>query len=608
MSNGLTPNNPTSYLGVRPTTPPQMIVMKRAPTANDVIGYVLGTQWLQYDPDQPAQAIQYVLSSVEQRVATWVPLNQGGDRPTLPDHSVVLGTGVPGFNSTSPNATIGQALVSTGASSDPEFGTVTVSGGGTGLVDCDPYSVYCGGTTGEGPLQQVAGLGSAGQVLTSQGNGMLPTWSSAGAGGAGGPIAVQIFTTGAGTYTPTAGTGSVMVEVLGGGAGGETATGGIIGGAGGGAGGYSRKLYLATDIGASQPYSVGAGGASDTVGSNTTFGAMATLITGNGGAAAAGVTTPGLGGVASGGDLNVQGGSGGIGIQTGTVANGHFAGFGGGSIYGNGAVARGNSSGVGNAGTVYGSGGGGGVDLTAAGSQAGGVGASGIVICTEYGPYGVLPPIAATTINIIVYDTPGAGVYTPTANMNQCIVECQGGGSGASNNMSIAGSSGGYCKKLFDAATIGASKAFVVGVGGAGAPQANLPNVQYGMPGGNTTFGTGPGFLVAGGGTSYTSGFTQPTGGVSTGGSININGQAAPSPALAGDTQGNTFMIPSGASSFLGIGGTPPYSLGFTPIAGRNGSGYGAGGGGGWSGGGQIILPAGGNGSSGVIIVTEYIS
>lgn len=128
MSNNLTPNNSTSYLGVRATTPPQMIVMKRAPTQNDYIGYVLGTQWLEYDPDAPGDATQYVLSSVAQNIAVWVPLNQGGDEPTLPDHSVVLGTGVPGFNSTSPNATLGQPLVSNGENANPSFGTASKIG------------------------------------------------------------------------------------------------------------------------------------------------------------------------------------------------------------------------------------------------------------------------------------------------------------------------------------------------------------------------------------------------------------------------------------------------------------------------------------------------
>jgi hypothetical protein len=54
-----------------------------------------------------------------------------------------------------------------------------VSGGGTGLVAVTPYAIICGGTLPSSALQQVAGLGVAGQVLTSAGAGALPTWAAA---------------------------------------------------------------------------------------------------------------------------------------------------------------------------------------------------------------------------------------------------------------------------------------------------------------------------------------------------------------------------------------------------------------------------------------------
>ena len=59
------------------------------------------------------------------------------------------------------------------------FGAVAPSGGGTGLTTYTPYSVVAGGTTATGALQQVSGVGTAGQVLTSNGAGALPTWQSA---------------------------------------------------------------------------------------------------------------------------------------------------------------------------------------------------------------------------------------------------------------------------------------------------------------------------------------------------------------------------------------------------------------------------------------------
>lgn len=63
---------------------------------------------------------------------------------------------------------------------------VTVTNGGTGVVTFNPYAVICGGTTATNPLQQVVGVGTAGQVLTSNGAGTLPTWQ--GVGGATGTI------------------------------------------------------------------------------------------------------------------------------------------------------------------------------------------------------------------------------------------------------------------------------------------------------------------------------------------------------------------------------------------------------------------------------------
>lgn len=60
--------------------------------------------------------------------------------------------------------------------------TITVPYGGTGRTATTPYSVICGGTTGTGVLQSVANVGVIGQVLTSQGAGVLPIWSSVGSG------------------------------------------------------------------------------------------------------------------------------------------------------------------------------------------------------------------------------------------------------------------------------------------------------------------------------------------------------------------------------------------------------------------------------------------
>lgn len=52
---------------------------------------------------------------------------------------------------------------------------VQVARGGTGLASATAYAVLCGGTTSTGALQSIASVGTAGQALTSNGAGALPT-------------------------------------------------------------------------------------------------------------------------------------------------------------------------------------------------------------------------------------------------------------------------------------------------------------------------------------------------------------------------------------------------------------------------------------------------
>lgn len=48
--------------------------------------------------------------------------------------------------------------------------------GGTGISSATPYTVFTGGTTSTGPLQNVPSIGSSGNVLVSGGASALPTW------------------------------------------------------------------------------------------------------------------------------------------------------------------------------------------------------------------------------------------------------------------------------------------------------------------------------------------------------------------------------------------------------------------------------------------------
>lgn len=87
------------------------------------------------------------------------------------------------LNNIAPSATSGVPLISQGSSSQPIFGTAVVGGGGTGGTSFTDYSVICAGTTATGNFQNVSGVGSSGQALTSNGASALPTWQALGSAG-----------------------------------------------------------------------------------------------------------------------------------------------------------------------------------------------------------------------------------------------------------------------------------------------------------------------------------------------------------------------------------------------------------------------------------------
>lgn len=98
------------------------------------------------------------------------------------NHNTQVGGANGTLTNVAPSATAGVPLVSGGSSADPSFTTAVVAGGGTGVTSTTAYAVLCGGTTSTNPLQSIAGVGSSGQVLTSNGAGALPTFQAASAG------------------------------------------------------------------------------------------------------------------------------------------------------------------------------------------------------------------------------------------------------------------------------------------------------------------------------------------------------------------------------------------------------------------------------------------
>lgn len=111
----------------------------------------------------------------------------------LVNHSVVIGASANTVTNVAPSATSGIPLVSNGSGSDPSFTTAVVAGGGTGDTSFTAFSVICGGTTSTAALQNVSGVGTSGQVLTSNGAGALPTWQAGGGGGTSPSTAVSLY-------------------------------------------------------------------------------------------------------------------------------------------------------------------------------------------------------------------------------------------------------------------------------------------------------------------------------------------------------------------------------------------------------------------------------
>jgi hypothetical protein len=102
------------------------------------------------------------------------------------------GTGITAFGTgvaTALGVNVGSAgafVVQGGALGTPSGGTLTnatglpVAGGGTGVATLTAYAPIFGGTTGTGAVQSGT-VGSAGEVLTSNGAGALPTFQASGA-------------------------------------------------------------------------------------------------------------------------------------------------------------------------------------------------------------------------------------------------------------------------------------------------------------------------------------------------------------------------------------------------------------------------------------------
>jgi len=205
----------------------------------------------------------------------------------------------------------------------------------------------------------------------------------------------QVVFTASGVYTRTPGLVSAIVELTGGGgagAGVEVSTGTLAGG-GGGSGAYTRAVFSAAQLGASQLVTIGPGGvgAAGAVkggdGSMSSFGGLLTApggfggdanISGGAGAPAMANPPPGV--------LALPGNGGSAGEQNLAVANFVIGGTGASSYYSGDAVGTevvpGNSA-PGNS-ASYGSGGSGAAQSNGTTPQPGGRGGDGLCVITEF--------------------------------------------------------------------------------------------------------------------------------------------------------------------------------------------------------------------------------
>jgi hypothetical protein len=212
--------------------------------------------------------------------------------------------------------------------------------------------------------------GTSGQYVQTDGSGGLSFATVAVTG----LNSVQVFTS-SGTWTRPTGITKVIVEVQGGGGGGSRHTGTSC--VGGSAGGYAKKFIDVSSV-TQAVITIGAGGAGaatsglgvdggDSSWVDTASGGSST-VTGVKGVSVYAVYGTSIGGLGTGGDINIQGGYGSnYSYRTGGTSQFGIGGW-------NGWV----SETVTGAGGGYGSGGGGAYNTAAA------AGASGIIVVTEY--------------------------------------------------------------------------------------------------------------------------------------------------------------------------------------------------------------------------------
>jgi len=218
--------------------------------------------------------------------------------------------------------------------------------------------------------------------------------------------------------------------------------------------------------------------------------------------------------------------------------------------------------------------------------------------------------LAMRLFSTVIQTFTGAGTYTPTSGMLYAIIEVVGNGGGGGGSASTtaaqlayAGGGGGgeYAKGVFSAATIGASQSVTFGATGTG----GTAGANNGTAGGTVAVGL---VISAAGGSAGSGSAASATTGGNAGGAGGSGGSGGSfrTKGFFGKNSAWSFGVVTitgdGSGSFFS-GGVPTASA---TAVGPAGTGYG-GGGGGASSFVSAAAQAGGTGSTGIVVVTEYV-
>jgi hypothetical protein len=274
--------NSLSYVGVQASTPPQLLYVNRAPTANDYRLILPGTLWLYVGQPNNTPIQLYMAATVIPNNATWIllyPASSGGAEEFVTDSGTATPSGgiinVKGGSNINTQATFPNNVIINLDSTVSLSGSlsvadnVTFTGVGEGVLQASILGAVTGsrGTNGQ-VLIGDTGLPPVWNNITSS-DGSITITNGAGTinlGVTNGPtgVIITIFTS-SGTWTPNSSTAFTTIFGTGAGGGGGSGQRGLIGSSSGGGGGAPNGAGKVSFQGpaSTSPVSItiGAGGA-----------------------------------------------------------------------------------------------------------------------------------------------------------------------------------------------------------------------------------------------------------------------------------------------------------------------------------------------------------